>query len=169
MSRTAKKHEIFTKHPYQLITCILSRSLPEGYITTPVITSDVPDVNATWKYTTPRSMGYIQLLVDNFPSVCVRMTGIDYPVAWILTTPDGSMGILYVREGHRRRGLGVILVKALSEKLVRNGWTPYVRVDMDNEPSLRLFHKCGFRATDDDFAPSWIEFSRSESNEENGS
>lgn len=82
-----------------------------------------------------------------------RMFGAYLPAAeeeeilsgFIGTHAEGSMGMLEVFEGFRRRGIARALVCYLTNRTLEAGQTPYGQIYTDNEPSLNLQKKLGFR------------------------
>ena len=72
------------------------------------------------------------------------------PAAWILEYDNGSVGILYTREEHRRRGYGRAVARALAAELAaahargERAVPPYCFVAEDNAASLRIFEGLGF-------------------------
>lgn len=62
---------------------------------------------------------------------------------------DGSMGMLYVEEDHRGKGLGQSLESYMVNRVKDLGWTPYCHVFTDNEASIRLQKRLGLYLSDD--------------------
>lgn len=62
---------------------------------------------------------------------------------------DGSMGLLYVEEEHRTKGLGQSLEAFMINRVRDLGWTPYCHVFTDNQASIRLQEKLGLYLSDD--------------------
>lgn len=53
---------------------------------------------------------------------------------------------VYIDAGFRGKGCGVLLLESLIAESERNNiWTLQASIFSENEPSLRLHHKCGFR------------------------
>lgn len=65
-------------------------------------------------------------------------------VGFVGEHPEGSMGMLEVFEGHRRRGWGTALVRAQLARQLDEGHTPWAEVWPDNEASLALERAMGF-------------------------
>ena len=64
-----------------------------------------------------------------------------YPAGFIGLHEDGSMGMLYVEETHRRQGLASSLEGWLVNRHLNRGEIPYCRVPEDNVAGLRLQEK----------------------------
>ncbi len=64
---------------------------------------------------------------------------------FIGTHEEGGIGLLYVRKACRRQGAAEALEKFLINRTLEKGWTPYVQIFPENEASLRLQEKLGFR------------------------
>lgn len=56
---------------------------------------------------------------------------------------EGSMGMLYVEEAYRGRGIGASLEAFLINRLLELDWTPFCQVEVGNKASLRLQEKLG--------------------------
>lgn len=56
---------------------------------------------------------------------------------------EGGMGMLYVEEACRRRGIAASLEAYLVNRMLERGWTPYGHVVSGNEASVRLQEKLG--------------------------
>ncbi len=57
---------------------------------------------------------------------------------------EGSMGLLYVDEAYRRRGIAESLEAYVVNRMLERGWTPYGHVIEGNEISEHLQEKLGF-------------------------
>jgi ribosomal protein S18 acetylase RimI-like enzyme len=70
--------------------------------------------------------------------------------AWILEYDNGSIGMLYTRKSHRRRGYGRVVARALAVELAAahargaRAAPPFCFVAEDNVASLRIFEGLGF-------------------------
>lgn len=58
---------------------------------------------------------------------------------------EGCMGMLHVFEPHRRRGCAQAIESLLINRLLRQGLRPSGQILLDNEPSMALHRKLGFR------------------------
>lgn len=56
---------------------------------------------------------------------------------------DGSMGLLFVEEAYRGRGIGASLEAYQINRLLELGWTPYCHIFCDNQESMKLQEKLG--------------------------
>lgn len=65
------------------------------------------------------------------------------PVGFIGIHNDGSLGMLFVEETHRRKGLGISLESYAINRICEKGWTPYGHVVTGNETSLGLQERLG--------------------------
>ncbi|SFG41486.1 FR47-like protein [Desulfotomaculum arcticum] len=66
-------------------------------------------------------------------------------VAWALTHDDGAIGFLNVLEGYRRKGYGKDITVAMIKRLLEIGEVPYAHIEEENEKSMSLALKTGFR------------------------
>lgn len=67
-------------------------------------------------------------------------------VGFIGRHPEGTMGMLYIFEEHRRKGYGQELEMFLANHILSLGEMPRGDVWVDNEQSLKLQEKMGFTA-----------------------
>lgn len=67
-------------------------------------------------------------------------------VGFIGRHPEGSMGMLYIFEEHRRKGYAQELEMFLTNHMLSLGELPRGDVKIDNEQSLKLQEKMGFTA-----------------------
>lgn len=56
----------------------------------------------------------------------------------------GGIAALQVDEEFKRKGLGTLVVKAISRKIAEAGHDAYAAIDDDNEASQSTFKKLGF-------------------------
>lgn len=67
----------------------------------------------------------------------------DQIIGFVGIHKEGSMGLLYVEEAYRRRGIAASLESFLINLQIANGQTPYVQIQEDNNASLALQDKLG--------------------------
>lgn len=79
----------------------------------------------------------------------------DRPVGFIGMHSEGSIGMLYVEEAYRGRGIAASLEAYIVNRILERGWTPYGHVVVDNEASVRLQEKLGFFQAKDSIC--WME------------
>lgn len=65
---------------------------------------------------------------------------------------EGSMGMLFVEEEYRKKGIGASLESYLINLQISNGYTPYCHIIEGNEKSLALQEKLGLYVAD---VPLW--------------
>lgn len=56
---------------------------------------------------------------------------------------DGSLGMLYLEENSRRKGLGTSLEAYIINRMLERGWIPYGHIEADNLPAMALQEKLG--------------------------
>ena len=66
------------------------------------------------------------------------------PAGFIGIHSEGSLGMLFVEEAYRGRGIGASLEAFGVNRILEKGRTPFVYVEDRNELSLRLQEKLGF-------------------------
>ena len=98
-----------------------------------------------WKYTkvTAHATTKIGMAVRCLPSSAIFITSDPtYPVAWILCHPFGHMGHWFTVEGHRRKGLGTLVLKDLCCKLLAEGYTP--ELESEDQEAIAVIKSVGF-------------------------
>lgn len=88
-------------------------------------------------------IGYIESIIENQPTQCARYKGL--PVSWVVQREDGSLGIMYTLESHRRKGLGEWLSKHLIHQVIQKGEMPYLHIVVGNAASVALAERLGFK------------------------
>ena len=112
--------------------------------------TDAVIIASKWPYTDSCSERYIEFVIDNMTTVCVRDDSRAL-VGWMLQYTSGAMGMLHVLDGHRRLGLGKYMVQKLCRKLLDKGETAYSYIPLGNTASEKLHESVGFRKADDTF------------------
>ncbi len=69
--------------------------------------------------------------------------------------PEGSLGMLYVKEAYRGRGMAASLEAHAVNRMLERGWTPYAHVARENVASGKLQEKLGFYRAEKSFW--WLE------------
>lgn len=72
----------------------------------------------------------------------------DKPVGFVGMHSEGSLGLLYVEEAYRRRGIAVSLEAHAVNRTLEKGWTPYGHVMVGNQESFALQEKLGLYRSD---------------------
>ena len=67
----------------------------------------------------------------------------DEPVGFICLLPQGGMGLLSVRDGFRRRGVGEVLEAQCIKELLSKGITPYGLVPANDAPAKEMSAQLG--------------------------
>lgn len=88
-------------------------------------------------------IGYIEAVIGNEITFCARLNG--EAVSWVVQREDGSMGIMYTLEGHRRRGIGEWLCMHLINSILEKNQLPYLHIWKENAPSIALAESLGFK------------------------
>lgn len=72
---------------------------------------------------------------------------------WVAIAPSFARSVyrgvaevsIYIHNGFQHQGIGTMLLEAAHEESEKNGiWTLEALIFADNEPSLKLFRKCGY-------------------------
>ncbi len=124
----------YKKDHVDLIDCV--------YTVKSLDVSDAEIVDSYYEYSNENSLERIREDIKNRPSSAVYDDG--KPVCWVLVHEDGSMGIMYTMESHRRMGLAEVVSRDLTKKLVDLGKVPFLQIVDGNEKSHGLAAKCGF-------------------------
>ena len=148
-----------------------SLALSEGVVIRPLTQTDAELVNSKWEYKSDGSLEMIQKMIATSEAKggCVGIALNGTLVSWMLRYLDGSIGMLFTDENHRRKGYaGVVVNGAVSD--IRSKSQQY-NVDIDcidmgrdrmisyivdsNEASKNLYIKLGWKRVAD---ADWIGF-----------
>ena len=116
--------------------------LPNSIETRALTVDDVPLIIEHAHYKQFLSEEYLTQRITNSHSA-----GIDFDgnlAAWGMTHDDGSIGVVHVMDGHRRKGYGKEVVISLVHKIRESGKIPFAQIEKSNIASLWLFEKLGF-------------------------
>lgn len=105
--------------------------------------ADAPYIYENSKYKEFIDTGYIRDRIRKGIGTGIAEDG--RLVAWALTHDDGAIGFLNVLEDYRRKGYGSDVTAAIIGKQLERGEVPFVHVEPENQASLRLARKAGFR------------------------
>lgn len=100
-------------------------------------------VNDHYTYKDEESLYFIEESLRNRPSSFCFVD--DEPVAWLLVHRDDSMGIMYTKEAHRKKGIAYDLSMNLLKQLIENNKIPFIHIGVENQASFKLAEKCGFK------------------------
>ncbi|KAH8333909.1 hypothetical protein KR059_004458 [Drosophila kikkawai] len=100
---------------------------PVGFYLKSLSVKDAQVIDDHWKWSEPGSLFFMQRQIA-------------YNIS-----PDGLLAALQVKDSHKRRGFGVLIVKEFSRRVALQGHDVMTEVDQDNQASSALFHKMGFQ------------------------
>lgn len=103
---------------------------------------DAEEVDRFYTYKSEHSLGAIQSNIIHRPSSAVYING--ELACWVLMHEDNSMGIMYTKEEHRRKGYAIDVTIDLAAKIIARGNIPYIQIVDSNSMSPGLAKKCGF-------------------------
>jgi hypothetical protein len=123
---------------------------PEGKLDLSLIKNPVKDIDLedakviddfyTFRY--PGSIEKIKKDIKNRPSSAVYIN--DDIASWVLVHNDNSMGIMYTKEEHRRKGYAVDVSVDLVSKIITLGKIPFLQIVESNTMSPALASQCDF-------------------------
>ena len=106
---------------------------------------DINDAETVDYYYTYREENSIYDIKDdilNRPSSAIYVNG--EIVCWVLTHDDNSLGIMYTKKEHRRKGYAVDVTLDISKQHIKMGNIPFLHIVESNNMSPRLALGCGF-------------------------
>lgn len=103
---------------------------------------DAEIVDHFYQYRDPGTLEIIKRDITNRPSSAIYMN--DEPVCWVLIHDDNSMGIMYTKEEHRRKGYAIDVTIDLVKQIFERGKIPFIQIVQGNGMSPGLAKKCGF-------------------------
>ncbi|XP_034473677.1 uncharacterized protein LOC117781066 [Drosophila innubila] len=119
---------------------------PSGITLRELETKDAETVNEIWPYREKGSEEFVKCLIDHNISVGAYDNK-GKLIAWCLRLPTGSLGLLQVKESHKRLGLGSLMVRYMSKKITKLDGEALASVVIKNTPSKNMFEKLGFHKT----------------------
>lgn len=103
---------------------------------------DAELINSHYTYKDEFSLYFIEECLRNRPSSVYRENGV--AVGWVLIHRDDSIGIMYIKESHRKKGIAYELSMDIANKVIKSGKIPFIHIGMENEASFKLARKCGY-------------------------
>eukprot|EP00741_Cyanophora_paradoxa_P023099 tig00021537_g22309.t1 len=123
---------------------------------------DAETVALNWTYVDSKNpaktVALVRELIALLPTSCVRVGG--ELAAWCLVQSYGAIGMLHTAPAHRRRGLGLAAMAALTRRIVEGDpraltRTPFCYAVAGNTASMELFSRMGYACAGD---AVWIAF-----------
>lgn len=103
---------------------------------------DAETVDKFYQYRNPWSLETIKRDIANRPSSAIYID--DEIVCWVLIHDDNSMGIMYTKEEHRRKGYAIDVTIDLAQQIIESSKIPFIQIVQGNGMSPGLARKCGF-------------------------
>lgn len=120
-------------------------NLELNLIKNPVSSINIEDAETVDKYYTYRHPGSLEIIKNDIRKRPSSAVYVDRElVCWVLIHDDDSMGIMYTKEGHRKKGYAVDVSIDLAEKVINRGKIPFLQIVEGNNLSPGLATKCGF-------------------------
>ncbi len=143
------KFELHWENPCTLLY-LPKDKLDLSLIKSPVGSIVIDDAETVDKYYEYRDDGSIERIKDdirNRPSSAVYIDG--KIASWVLIHDDNSMGIMYTKEEHRKKGYAIDVSIDLASKIIDQGKIPYIQIVEGNYKSIGLSERCGFERCGD--------------------
>lgn len=103
---------------------------------------DAETVDKYYQYRNEHSLETIKRDITSRPSSAIYID--NEIVCWVLIHDDNSMGIMYTKEEHRRKGYAIDVTIDLAQQIIENGKIPFIQIVKGNGMSPGLAQKCGF-------------------------
>ncbi|OXA39382.1 uncharacterized protein LOC110861276 [Folsomia candida] len=109
------------------------------------IDADIDQILNNYVWTLPHSKGNLSATICNLGSVGVYANPDGDPdfASYAVHSPVGLLQILHTEDAFRRRGLGIIVMKALARKVADLGLLPRAECMVDNDASRQVQLKAG--------------------------
>lgn len=107
--------------------------------------NDAEFCNNLWKFKDEKSELWIRSLLEVHGGYALIDETTKEILSFVLISSQYAIGGLTTVEKARRKGYGEFMVKLLSKKLVERGFTPLAYIADNNDRSLKLFDKLGFK------------------------
>ncbi|XP_016945780.3 uncharacterized protein [Drosophila suzukii] len=121
---------------------------PIGFTLKSLKVDDAQVIDDHWEWSEPGSLSYIRRQIWCTTSVGLYKDEDNELVAWCIKAQDGLLAALQVKPSYKRKGFGAIIVKEFSRLEAEQGRDIITEVGSENEPSLNLFKKLGFKFND---------------------
>ncbi|CAH2042193.1 unnamed protein product, partial [Iphiclides podalirius] len=107
----------------------------------------VEQVDSVWPHRYPGSLWYFELLTR--ANLGYGLFNGDKLIAWVFIKEMGALGHLYTLEEHRRKGYGELVLKLISNILLKQGKYVVAFCLEGNTSAYKLYTKLGFQRTDE--------------------
>jgi len=98
---------------------------------------------------------YVRKCISSGPSVSLKEN--EVLLSYMLVHLNGSIGMLFTRETHRRKGLASSIISCLTEKQIRKGSPVFCYIVNQNHGSKEVFERLGFERLG---SVSWLKYER---------
>ncbi|CAB3257063.1 unnamed protein product [Arctia plantaginis] len=130
---------------YDKPTTFTGNDMPEG-ISFGILSSEHLDlVDSKWPYRYDSSRWYLNLMINVKFGYGLFEGG--KLIAWVLLNESGALLNLYTLESHRKKGYAELIVKLVSNILVKEGKPVVAFCIKGNENGRKLYEKLGFLNT----------------------
>ncbi len=96
---------------------------------------------------------YVLRCISSAPSVAVKENG--ELLCYMLVHLNGSIGMLFTHETHRKRGFASSAISCLTEKQIKKGNPVFCYIVNENNDSRRVFERLGF---EHEAFVSWLQY-----------
>lgn len=104
--------------------------------------NELDEINNLYTYKDEYSKYFIEDSIKHRPSSLYKVD--DEAVAWVLMHRDDSVGIMFVKEAFRKKGIAYELSMDILSKTIQTGRIPFIHIALWNKASVKLAEKCGF-------------------------
>lgn len=128
------------------VKLVYEDSQPLPPIRFPIVDLSISDTRYVYnnsQYKKYLSVDYLDARIDR--GIAVGICDDWKLAAWCMTHDDGAIGCLNVLEEHRRKGYGTDVFVEMVNRLLRLGEVPFVHIEEENERSMNLAIKAGFK------------------------
>jgi RimJ/RimL family protein N-acetyltransferase len=115
--------------------------------TRPVAPADAGQIAAAWAPDWPGAEAYVRRRIERGPSAGIALDGrlVAWALTHFLTDRVAMLGFFHVLEPHRGKGYAKSVASSLVREALALGKIPALHVFTDNEASLHLVDRLGFR------------------------
>lgn len=119
----------------------------EGITVRPMREDEAILADELWAYSHPGSLYYLKRLIKLNINMAA-FTADNEMIAWCFRMQYGGLGNLQVKDTYRRRGIGSLIVKAMTKAIADSGDDVFASVYAINKASRNMFEKIGFKVVD---------------------
>uniref|UniRef100_A0A1B6DSX8 GCN5-related N-acetyltransferase Rv2170-like domain-containing protein n=2 Tax=Clastoptera arizonana TaxID=38151 RepID=A0A1B6DSX8_9HEMI len=124
-------------------------SAPEDVFLSTLETKHVPFIYSVWAHNDIYTSSELEDTVRLNGGIGVFSSNDDLPLAWVMHTHYGGVGVLQTRSDQLKKGYGSLVTKGITHVMGKMGICPHACIMDKNSKSLALFKSIGYKRVSD--------------------